>query len=635
MQLFIGDLEADGLLEEATRVWCGSFISLDGKEKYSFSPLDGPDYIDKMLAFMEKCPSLCFHNGFGFDFPVLEKLYKWEYKGAKVDTLVMSRLFNPKRPVPPHCPYKKAPHSVGTWGYRVGRGKVEHEDWSQFSLAMLHRNQEDCEIQRLIYLALLEEEKQYDWGGAVKLTHRLFEELNKQEQYGWLVDREQILKGISILGHWMVRIDKILTHTLPYTYDIQEGKDKDTKEYKYVKEPFTRGGVYNHHVKNWMLKVGWSECDRPIEGPFSRVEFRRLSLDKSEEIKDYLLSLGWIPAQWNTNDAGERTSPKLDKDDPFEGVEGGSGKLIAKYIQCKSRKAIMEGWLTLIRPDGRIPSSVANLAETGRATHRNIVNVPNAEAFFGKIMRKCFTSKEGWVLVGTDSKGCQNRMLAARVGDDTFTNTLINGKKEDGTSIHHVNQKALKAWGFEVSYGKAKNLNYAFMFGASDNKLGRMVGGGKAEGAQVREALLSVSTGFSRLVENLVGEWRSNAKRRKNKWGKIEFYDGWVRGLDGRPIFIESEHAILVYVLQSDEAIMMACAYIWLCKELRAKFKYGEDYGVVCWYHDEYTVECREEIAEEVAKISEECIARAGRYYKIACPHEGDASIGKNWYSIH
>lgn len=634
MKLFIGDLEANGFLEEANQLWCGSFISLDGKERYSFSPLDGEDYAKRMLEFMDSCEALCFHNGFGYDFPLLKKLFNYEYKGIKLDTLVMSRLFKPKRPVPPHCPIKNKPHSVETWGYRVGRGKVEHNDWSQFSVGMLHRNKEDAEIQRLIYLALLEEEKQYNWTSAVKLSHRLFEDLADQESYGWLVDKEQILKGISLLDHWMSRIDRVLTHTLPYTCEIGEGFEDG--EYKYVKTPFVRSGAYHYHTANWIEKVGWKVEDKPVWGPFSRVNFRRLSIDKDAEIKDYLLELGWIPLQWNTNkETGERTSPKLDKDDPFEGIEGGPGKLIAKYKQAKSRRSIMSGWLELIRPDGRIPSSVANLAETGRATHRNIVNVPNAEAFFGKIMRKCFTSKEGWVLVGTDSKGCQNRMLAARVGDEFFTNTLVNGKKEDGTSIHHVNQKAIRIAGYEVTYGKAKNLNYAFMFGASNKKLGKMVGGSPDDGQRVREALLGVSAGFTLLVENLVKEWRSNAKTRRNKWNRIEYYGGWVTGLDGRPIFIESEHAILVYVLQSDEAIMMSCAYIWMCKELRALYTYGVDYGVVCWYHDEYTVECRAEIAEEVARISEECIARAGRYFKIACPHEGDASIGKNWYDIH
>jgi DNA polymerase I-like protein with 3'-5' exonuclease and polymerase domains len=79
----------------------------------------------------------------------------------------------------------------------------------------------------------------------------------------------------------------------------------------------------------------------------------------------------------------------------------------------------------------------------------------------------------------------------------------------------------------------------------------------------------------------------------------------------------------------------MARAYVILCAELEKKYIWGEDYGVVCWYHDEYTIECREEIAEDVKKISEEAIRLAGEYYNIKCPHEGQGAIGKNWYEIH
>lgn len=79
----------------------------------------------------------------------------------------------------------------------------------------------------------------------------------------------------------------------------------------------------------------------------------------------------------------------------------------------------------------------------------------------------------------------------------------------------------------------------------------------------------------------------------------------------------------------------MAMAYIKLCRDLHEKYVWGVDYGVVCWYHDEYTIECREDIAEDVKRISEDAIKWAGEYFKITCPHAGDGNIGKNWYEIH
>jgi hypothetical protein len=48
-----------------------------------------------------------------------------------------------------------------------------------------------------------------------------------------------------------------------------------------------------------------------------------------------------------------------------------------------------------------------------------------------------------------------------------------------------------------------------------------------------------------------------------------------------------------------------------------------------------FFVECREEIAKDVAKLAEESITWAGEFYKIPCPHLGNAQIGKNWWEIH
>ena len=50
--------------------------------------------------------------------------------------------------------------------------------------------------------------------------------------------------------------------------------------------------------------------------------------------------------------------------------------------------------------------------------------------------------------------------------------------------------------------------------------------------------------------------------------GQAKVKDGWITGLDGRPIFLSSEHMILVYMLQSDEAICMAGAYTMLYNRL-------------------------------------------------------------------
>jgi len=638
---YVGDLEANGFLHQASHVHCGVFISTDRKDKVTFNP----SQIEEMMEFMDTCDELIFHNGTGYDFPLLEKLYGYSYKGKKTDTMVMSKLYKPNRFVPPTVPrgMRNKPHSLGVWGYRVGRGKPEHDDWENYTPDMLHRCSEDTEI-TLLVLEELEKEQydpRYDWKYATYLSNRLFSILGKQEAYGWLLDQKWANKSLNTLDRWRRWIETVLYPRLPMITICEETKKEDVLSY--VKKPFNKDGSYSANMEKWFAQTSLSPAEqrwrlesKQVGNQFSRVQFRHVDPNKRVESIDYLLSVGWIPDQWNTNDDGERTSPKLSKNDNFVGVKGKVGKMMAKLMQVKSRRSYIAGYLVRVRKDGRMSSRVTGLAETGRAKHADIVNVPNAEAFFGKWMRKIFSSPDDKVLIGTDSAGCQNRMLAARVGDPTFTNTLIHGKKEDKTSIHFINQAAVKEAGYVVKYGMMKNLNYAFMFGASDNKLGSMIGKGKEDGGRIREAFLGVSAGFEELLESITAEWRGNAKQRKNPWGKTEWYNGWVTGLDGRPIFIDSEHKLLVYLLQSDEAIMMSAAYVFLYDWLTEEgFVWGVDWAYVNWNHDEYTLEVSPEHVDRIRYLSEQAITKAGEYFHIACPHEGESNVGNNWYDIH
>lgn len=651
----VGDMEGNGLLDTITKIHCCVLKDIETKEVFVF----GPNDMYKMMNFMtnETC-ELIFHNGIGFDFPAFVKVLNYHYPHKITDTLIMSKVMNPNRPIPFNCPNKRAPHSVEVWGYRVGRGKVEHHDWENFSPEMLHRCKEDVEIQFIIYQELMKEAEQY--GGwfdkpyrPMDMTHRLFTVLQEQEEYGWLFDREYANTCISSLSNIIDTIAIKLAPRLPLKIFKNESKGKTTEAafgkpleelgyvnidysgcYTFVRSPFLKSGKLNNHVTKWLEETGHKPR---IVGPFSRFISRPIDIESPDELKGLLLSLGWEPKEWNTNDNGENTSPKLSKDDPFEGLKGGLGKMIAKRIQCKHRRSQIEGWIRMVRPDGRISSIVTGLATTGRAKHAQIVNVPGGETFFGSNMRKCFICKPGYKLVGTDSAGCQNRMLAARVNDEFFTHTLLEGKKSDKTSIHYVNQRAIKeVAGIDVTYHDAKTLNYGALFGASPRKLAKTAGCTIETGELIQKAIFGVAPGFQSLIDNLKAEWKRNAKRRINKWGKIEYYDGWVRGLDGRPIFIEAEHTLLVYMLQSDESICMSAAYCKLYSDATKAFgPHGDKWGFVIWMHDEYQAEVREDIAEDFARLAEEAIKWAGNFYHIKCEQKGESDIGVNWAETH
>jgi hypothetical protein len=432
-----------------------------------------------------------------------------------------------------------------------------------------------------------------------------------------------------------------------------ETKNKESG-FNYVRKPFLKSGMPSAQTTTLLYDLGREHSDSIVVGPFSRVSFRPTNLDSGDEVKKYLLASGWIPDKWNYKKDPEtgrplrvggqmvRTSPKLDKDDPFNGIEGKAGKLLAKRIQVRHRRSNIEGWIKLIRDDGRIASRVNGIAATGRMKHSGIVNVPNGEAFYGKNMRKCFIAKEGYTLVSADAASCQDRMLADRAGVQEFTDMLLNGDKNLGTDGHSITAAAvntvLKTYGQPtITRGKGKGFGFGWKFGASDNKLGEMGGGKQALGLEIRGALEAAFPAQAALLDRLTKEWKSNAKRRMNAWGKMENHNGWIEGLDGRPINISSEHQILVYMLQSDEAIYMSGVYCMLYYLLnKGKYVWGDDYGIVCFYHDEITIECKSHLATEIGVIMEEAFSLVSSMFKFNhCPQAGEAESGRNWYEIH
>lgn len=608
------------------KIWCGVFSDLDEKDVHKFRP----DQLDEMIRYMDTCNVLIGHNILSYDIPTIFKILGYKFRGKLVDTLVCSRMLNPKRILPPHALDRSAgPHSLYSWGVRCGIDKPEYDAWKEgYTEEMMHRCAEDVRINIRTYKMLMKEAEESGgkWRDAFLLSFKLFENLHEQEQFGWFMNQEKMHSNIAELERQMAEIDEQVIPQLPLIIEVKELKEKG--EYKHVKKPFLKSGEYSESV----LKHYVDPDIVGVVGPFSRLDIRRTDINSRNETVAFLLSAGWEPLEYNYNDSGERTSPKLSKDDPFDGVEGEVGKLVAKRVQCRHRKSLIEGLFTLIRPDGRIGSAVNGIAVTGRMQHRNIVNIPQAKSFFGKECRSMFGCPPGKVLVSTDSDGNQVRQLCARMNDDAYTDAVVNGQKEDGTDIHSVNMRAAQLPDRDV----AKTFFYGFLFGAGDAKVGEIVKGSSERGKQLKQKFIGGLPALKRLLDELTEQWRSTAKKKYNaKFNRMEYYDGYIIGLDGRSIKVPLEHQILVYLLQSDEAIQMSAAYNWCIAKLKRKYRYGEQVNAICFYHDEFTFECDEDIAEDVKKISEEAIAWAGRFYNISCPHVGQGKIGHSWAEVH
>lgn len=623
------DTEANGLLPEVTRFWCAVVKDKDTGAVSSYREND----IEAFLTELDTYDVIIGHNCIGYDFPMLRKLFGWEYKGIKVDTLLMSRTQRPNRRTPAGC--DAPPHSVEAWAVRLGgQQKVANEDWTKFTPLMLERCKADVAIQEKLYHALLAEGKGEGWTNAHKLNNKLFHYLQLQEEYGWTIDRDRMDANLRILNHWIDRIDRAITPRLPQVVEVKETKKQG--EYGHVKKPFLKNGS----LTKW-VDAHYSGSDHHIVGPFTRLEFRPVDLNSNAEVKDYLLSQGWEPKEWNYDADGTPRSAKLSKDDPFDGVQGSLGRLIAKRVKCRQRLGVLNGWQANIRADGRISTRVSGIASTGRMKHSLVVNVPSphSKAFFAKQMRQVFIAKEGWTLVGVDSASNQMRQLCRRmkaldgVGDEEFTNAVLTGKSENGTDMHTLNQKRSGA----PSRSQAKNFFYGFIFGAQAPKIAKTIHIPVEKAKQLIEDYFTEMPLLKKVIDSLTNEWRATAQKYYDPYRKRWIYkDGFITGVDGRPILIDTEHKILCYALQSDEAIQMAVAYVIFHKWMdKAGYVLHKDWGMLIWMHDEFQFECKPEIAQHAAELAMKSIAWAGEFLGMEVPHAGSALFGKNWYDCH
>ena len=289
--------------------------------------------------------------------------------------------------------------------------------------------------------------------------------------------------------------------------------------------------------------------------------------------------------------------------------------LIREYLMLQKRVAQIESWLEAVKEDGRVHGKViTNGAVTGRMTHSspNMAQIPNAGSVYGHECRECWTVEEGNVLVGCDASGLELRMLAHYMGDQGYVDTVTKGSSKEGTDVHTVNQKAAGL----ATRDSAKTFIYAFLYGAGDAKIGSIVGGSAKEGAKLKAKFLSQTPALAKLLEKI----KKSAAR------------GFCKGLDGRNIWIRSEHAALNSLLQGAGAIVMKkalCLFYDKIKENKWKVK------LVANVHDEIQFECPPDIAELAGKAARMSIIEAGEHYKLRCPLDGEYKIGRSWRFTH
>jgi len=330
---------------------------------------------------------------------------------------------------------------------------------------------------------------------------------------------------------------------------------------------------------------------------------------------------------WKLDETNLKTLPK----------EAETMQKAAEWLTIDGRIKSLKTWLDAVWDDSRIHPSlftigcwshrvshskpnVANIASVFHGEPKNAVERIKKE-YDGRI-RSLWTVDEGNVLVGVDADSIQLRVLAHEMlkhdkSDATleFARSIESGRKEDKTDIHNLNKRLLG--GICRSRDVAKTFIYAFLLGATKWKLSEILECSPSQAAEVTMKFLDKLPGLNILKNRVIPE---DVRR------------GYITGLDGRPVRVNSRHLCLTAYLQSGEAIVMKKASSIWKMELDERMV---DYKVVNFVHDEWQTETTREHAETVARVQVEALKEAGRSLGMNISLEGEYKIGRNWMETH
>ena len=138
------------------------------------------DELDKFGTYIDKYDEFVGHNIIGFDAPVIKTIIGLDLhdKGKVIDTLVLSRLFNPSR---------EGGHSLKSFGERLKFGKLDFKNFSEYSDEMLEYCIRDVEIKERVLGYLIKNSPDYS-SEASRIEHDIARIIKRKENKGLLVE---------------------------------------------------------------------------------------------------------------------------------------------------------------------------------------------------------------------------------------------------------------------------------------------------------------------------------------------------------------------------------------------------------------------------------------------------------------
>ena len=392
--MIVFDVEADGLLDEATKIHCLSYtpdgINYDTLFKYNDM---------RKLVLSQK--GLIGHNIVRYDVPLLEKILGINITARLFDTLPMSWVIN----------YGRPKHGLDSFGEDFNIPKPKISDWLNLTREEYqHRCVEDVKINWSLWQDMLKK-YMFIYEDKLKLD-KFFRYLEfkmdcaaSAEKVGWKLDVQLAQNCVdSLLQEQAEKVAELRSAMPMRTIYRQKAKPKVL---------YKSDGSLSSHGTNWFNLLE-EKClppnhDKPVD-IIKGVE--PANPNSTDQVKSWLMQLGWQPCTFKylkNKDTGKerkleqiRQNGELTKSVKLLTDKHPAIKLLEGLTVIQHRLGIFVGFLDCEK-DGYVRAEIAGLTNTLRFKHQKpLVNLPGVDKPWGAEIRGCLTAPDGYVLCGAD-----------------------------------------------------------------------------------------------------------------------------------------------------------------------------------------------------------------------------------------
>ena len=611
--MIVFDVEANGLLDDATKIHCLSYTT-DGVTYDTLFDYDG------MKDLLLNQQGLIGHNIIRYDIPLLEKILGIKIEARLFDTLPMSWVLN----------YNRPKHGLESFGEDFGIPKPKIDDWNNLTQDdYRHRCVEDVKINWKLWQDVLK---------RFMFIYKSKSELDKffrylqfkmdcaasAERVGWRLD-------VGLAKDCVAKLTEQQSSKINELKGVMPRVKITTKKSK-PKVCFKKDGSPSSHGERWFALLDEHELPRHYEGEVEVIKgWDQPNPNSNDQVKSWLFSLGWEPCTFNyikesptetrlvpqVRSNGELTKSvkRLIKDNPVVSVLDG-------LTVIQHRLKIFEGFLEC-EYNGYVRAEIDGLTNTLRFKHKKpLVNLPAVDKPWGKEVRGCLTVPDGYTLCGADMTSLED--TTKRHYMYPYDPDYVNDMSQEGFDPHldlalHANAVSQ----IEIDeYNAGRNdqlkdlrkdfkvVNYSATYGVGKAKLARTTGMSESAAQELLDAYWKRNWSVKAFIDNQkvrkindemwvqnpVSKFWHSLRYEKDVFSTLNqstgayCFDKWVAYYrTRRPNIIGQFHDESINLVRKGEEDEHSSALEWAIKKLNQNLKLNVDLGIEIQYGQRYS----------------------------------------------